>query len=380
MWLAILTILVGLILAIRRQVWTSAVRPVRRLDERLTLIGRDARDRQADFENRSIGTSYRVYDLVPGVAAEVAQLRSRVSGLRSWRVAFGWSSGDAQGRLDAVVADASKVDEVVQQWPSLCGDLHALDVELAQVEQPTAPTAPATLAPLIVSRAHDLLVPLGGGPPTKELTLAEARRLLEEVPKTTKVLELLPIAAQLEDDAANLPVPRSEPSDRVVWAESRRLSRQVRVELALAEDAFAVEKEGVDALIDRARMLVRQLPPPAGGRLAAAIAPGALVPEPAIAFISSVGRIARSTWSAASTTREIDGLWLLISIAIAVWSGLQLYYVDKPWGRPGDVVILLVWAFGATTVLTGLFSALENVAAGTLPLTKSKPGGNDTAG
>jgi len=379
-WLAILTILIGLALAIWRQVWTSAVRPVRRVDERLTLIGRDALDRQADFKNRSVGTSYRVYDVVPAAAAEVARLQTQLAGLTRWRVAFGWGSGDEQDRLDAVVADAAKLDEVIQQWPSLAGDLHALDDELEKVEQPADPNAPAALAPLVVSRAHDLLAPLGGGPTTKELTIDEARRLLEEVPKTTKVLELLPVAAQLEDDAANLPAPTSEPSDRDVWAEVRRLDRQIHVELALAEDAFAVEKEGVDALIDRARTLVRQLPPPVGGRLAAAIAPGAVIPEPAIAFISGVGRIARTAWSAVSSTREIDLLWLLISIAVAIWSGLQLYYIDKPWGRPGDVLILLVWAFGATTVLTGLLSALENVAAGTLPLRKSKAGGNDTAG
>ena len=76
MWLAMLMIVVGLALGIWRQLWISSIRPVRRADERVTLIGQDALDRQAEFERNTVGMSYRVYDLVSAVAPEVARLQT----------------------------------------------------------------------------------------------------------------------------------------------------------------------------------------------------------------------------------------------------------------------------------------------------------------
>jgi hypothetical protein len=83
-WFAVLMILVGLAAAIWRQIWTSSVRPVRRADERLTLVGKDALDRQAKYEQRARTASYRVYDLVTGVAPEVARLQTQLGALRGW--------------------------------------------------------------------------------------------------------------------------------------------------------------------------------------------------------------------------------------------------------------------------------------------------------
>ena len=186
----------------------------------------------------------------------------------------------------------------------------------------------------------------------------------------TKALELLPVVSQLESDVAQLPPLSNLPNFYTRRCGPKRTASSVKfvAEFAVAKDVQALEQENMDGLIARARTLVRQLPVQVAGQAAAVAPPTAVVAEPAISLFSRVGDIAKTLWSAVSSTREVDLLWLLVAIAIAVWSGFALYYVGKPWGRPGDFVILFVWAFGATTILTSVLSALENVAAGPLPL------------
>jgi hypothetical protein len=288
---------------------------------------------------------------------------------KGWRTAFGWASGGEQNRLDSILDEAAKLDQVVQQWPAMADRFGELETRVRAVEQP-AQDPPASLAPLLLPAAHSFLAPLGGGPMTKQLTIDQARRLVDEVPKTTKALELLPVAAQLHKDLLQLPMPTQELTDREVFAEAHRLDRLIRAEFASAQDAAVLEQANVDELLVRQRSLIWQLPPPDGGRLASMLEGEAPAPEPPIAVFAAAGRLARAAWSAVSSTREIDLLWLLVAIATAVWTGLALYYFDKPWGRPADFLILFLWSFGTTTILTSVLSALENAAAGPLPLKK----------
>lgn len=377
-WLAVLAIAIGLGIGVWRQIWISSIRPVRRTDERLTLIGRDALDRQDEFRQRAGTATYRVYDMVFGVASEVARLQTELADLlpsietvQGWRAAFGWAAGDAQDRLDRLVEEAAALDDTVSRWVPLASELQKLDAQLRTIDESGSDEGLGDLAPFLVASARSLVAPVAGEPTTKHLTIAETRALIDLVPKTTAALELLPVAGQLKADLAALRRP-DEPADYEVWAEARRLDRQARAELALAEDASALGQANVDDLLARARTLYRQLAEPPTGGLAALVEEEAL-PEPAIAFFSDLGRTARAVWSALGSTRGVDVVWLLVAIALAVWSGLTLFYLDKPWGRPTDFVILTVWAFGTTTILTPLLSALENVAAGALPLKKSKP-------
>jgi hypothetical protein len=348
---------------------------VRRADARITLIGTDALNRQADFEDRSGTATYHVYDMVPAIAVQVARLQTALAALRPswlsrerWRLVLGWGAGNAQEQLDAVMDQAKDLDALVQQWPTLADELDKLDVKMREVQAPAN-----ELAPGLMASATDLLAPLGGGPETKEVTIEEVRALLADVPKTTAALALVPAVVQLHEDVAQLePLQSLTMFDQEFWAEAHRLDREILVNFSLASDVAALEQGHIDELMLRLRALVRQLPASEGGRLASAELEGRPVPESGLALLSGVGRIARMFWSAVSSTRGIDLLWLLVAVAVAMWSGLTLYYFDKPWGRPADFVILFVWAFGSATLLASLLSALEDVTAGPLPFRKQK--------
>jgi hypothetical protein len=66
------------------------------------------------------------------------------------------------------------------------------------------------------------------------------------------------------------------------------------------------------------------------------------------AFIRKIGR------------RTADFLAFVIAAAIAVFTALSQLYVGKAWGTWIDQVAILVWAFGATAVLTDVLQALLN--------------------
>lgn len=377
---AILVITIGLLLAVWRQVHSSGG-PIRRADNRVTLIGEDAVLRQAEFEERAASASYRVYDIKLGVAQDVGRLRSALASQRpsltskkGLQAAFGTKDPD---ELNAVLKDAAALEQTVQHWPEVAKDLKALAEAVQGLDNAHGAAGiprPSEFSPLLVQRARELLMSAGGSPRTKPLTLHEARELSDEVPKLTSALKLLPIVAGLYVHLELGGVPSDlDPSDRDVWFRARRLVRQARAEFAVAADVVTLEQAKVDELVGQARALHRRVaPPPAPGEDLPDVMVDRreeLAPQFPIPIIGGIGRLLGGAWAQLST-RPVDLVWLVVAIAIAVWSGLALYWIDKPWGRPSDVIVLLVWAFGTTTLLTPIFSALEDVAARPTPLTK----------
>ncbi len=378
---AILVIAIGLLLSVWRQVNSSAG-PIRRADKRVTLIGGDALLRQDEFEERAGNATYRVYDVKPGVMQEVARLQTalveqwpRLTSKAGLKAAFGTKDQD---RLDAIVKDAASLDEAVQHWPKVAHDLEALAEVVQTINvvdgSPDVRSTPGEFAPSLVERARALLAPTGGGPTTRPLTIEEAKELGAEAPKLTSALNLLRTVVELHAKLKG-PMPANmDTSDEDVWFQARRLVRQARAEFALAADVATLEQGKVDELVNRARALYRQVAPPrAPGEEGAgleSVTARELALEGSIPIIGGIGRVLRAAWSQVST-RRVDLFWLIVAIALAVWSGLTLYWFDKPWGRPTDVIVLMVWAFGATTLLTPIFSALEDVAARPTPLKRS---------
>lgn len=378
---AILVIAVGLWLSVWRQVRTSAG-PIRRADKRAKLIGEDALLSQDEFADRAGSASYRVYDFRPGVMQEVARLQTaltewwpRLTSISGLQAAFGTKNDEW---LDAILKDAASLDAYVEHWPKIADDLKALAGVVQAIDAADASSdlaaKPGQFAEQIVKRARSILAPTGGGPTSKPLTLEEAKDLSEEIPKLTSALTLLPILADLHAKLEGDPPGNMEPEDAGVWFEARRIVRQARAEFAVATDVAMLEKSGVDRLVKRARALYRQVAPPiAPDEQEAALASlmeGEPAPEGSIPIIGGIGRILIATWSHLAT-RSVDLVWLVVAILLAFWSGLTLYWFDKPWGRWTDVVVLLVWAFGTATVLTPMLSALEDVVARPTALKRS---------
>lgn len=352
---ALIAASVGLALGVLRQVRTNSL-PVRRLDKRVTLIGEEALRNDDEYAKRAGAATYNGYDLMSAVGPEMARLQIALALLNpGWLTRQGWIaafSGKDEEHLDGLVKEAAELNDLVQQWPNLATDFEELMAELRKVDELSL----KGLAPNLVQSARSMVAPTEGNPKSTVLTIKQARDLVEAVPKTTRALRLLPVASQLSKELAHQP---DVPSDRPVWVEAGHLTRQALAELAVAKDASSLEQAKVDELLTRARALYRQLPPREAGRTAA-IVPQDFVPETVIALIAGLGRAARSTWSVLSA-RQIDIVWLAVAIGLAIWSGLTLYYVDKPWGRLGDIIIMVVWAFGATALLTPVLSAIEDV-------------------
>ncbi len=88
----------------------------------------------------------------------------------------------------------------------------------------------------------------------------------------------------------------------------------------------------VEELVARAQSLQRQLivpQPPAGGRELFA---GPAGPAETASSINLLGWIGRAIGAALSYTRagSLDWVWLILAVVIAFWTGLQLYWIDKP--------------------------------------------------
>ena len=377
---AILVIAIGLWAGIWRQVYSNGS-PIRRADKRVTQIGYDAIERQRQFEDRARTASFLVYRINQGAAQEVARLERalaeqwpRLTSITGLRAAF-WTKDPDE--LDAVLKDAAALDQTVRHWPSVADDLRALAATVAAITGAGPlgePVTPGDFAPLLVAHARDVLAPTGASTTEKALTIKEAGALSEEVPKLNNALKLLPTVVELYG-ALDSPDPPDElrASDKEVWLQARRLMQQARSEFAVATDVARLEQAKVDDLVKQSQAYYWQVAPkPAPAEQSAEMAAfieGGPARAAAVPVIGDIGRLLGTAWSGI-TTRSVGTFWVLAAIALAFWSGLTTYWFDKPWGRPADYVVLFVWAFGATTLVAPILSALEDFIGRPTPLKK----------
>ncbi|MGX7677730.1 hypothetical protein ACSMXN_02400 [Jatrophihabitans sp. DSM 45814] len=385
-WLwPLLVILVGFILASAQQAWTSNYRPLRRANNRLTAIGKEALDKQQLFIENAGNENYGKYNFQTGVLQQINKLQRTLDALqpawaRRWFLAFvPWAKDEHQDEYDKVITDMTALEQVVTDWPALSDALDILGSSLAA----TKADGSFAMAPLLVDRAGAILNPVAqdaaGAPSSAEIDLdfKAAQALVKEVGETSVALALLPTAKQLGEQLEEVePGDGSVPSDEAVYEEAMRKFRQARSELAIAESAEAVQKAKVDTLLTDARALVLQLDKPVTAEvdLAAVVEiqdDAAAQLTPTSGLFGLFPRLAGALKRGAGSVRSVDSVWLFVSLAVAAWTGLAALYVGKPWGQWQDYVALLVWAFGGTAVLTSLLSGLANVAAGPLVLKKT---------
>ena len=361
----LLVILLGFVLATIERAWVNNQRPMRRARARLTALGNVAIQKQMEYDRLASGATYRRYTFTIGVARKVAVLQGELD-----KALPGWSRRwflpvaveEQQKAYDAVVKEMVDVDATITSWPSLAAGFD----ELRGVLSASEPLA--DLAPELLSSARSLLDPANGDDLEVQLTYEEARRLLDQVPKTTAALRLLPLAKELAEQLPGLQPDGSRQSDFDVYERAYRLLNQAEAELAMAADSSDVENGHVQGLLSEARSLALQLRPAAPVKLEAAVAGEITYLARPVAWL---GRVLAAFSTSAGHVRAVDFTWLVIATALGAWTGLATLYFGKAWGTPSDYIALLAWAIAAAVVLTPILAALERVASGPLQLGES---------
>lgn len=339
-------------------------------------ISRDAVCAQNTFEKDAASTTYHGYRFLDGALRRIVEIQdeldtARPSWLRHWYLAFVSTAKDEQ---DVVIENASKkmaaLDETIRAWAKLPADLAILRLQVDAIrpsENATSSVDLAQIAPKLVARAEHLLAPTGS--PDHPLDPDEAAHLVAEVPQTTTALALIRVAVQIGIRLSEVEPNPVDDADYNIWIRARQVYRQARAELVGAESAEEVANARIDELLQTARRLGLQLIP-----AESVWEPQSFVGVISEAFGPSVGavpafrRLGAVVKAGVRRGRVLSIVWVLLAFAVAMWTGLSALYLDKAWGVPRDYFAMFVWALGVGTVVPTLFSALQEFAAGPLPL------------
>lgn len=393
-WLwAVGCLLLGFALAAANQAFATNTRPRWRANRRLNDIGRAVLTRQEQFERSAGSARYSAYTVVVGVMKEIARLQISLDDLRptgfgrllSWL--FPFSKSDQEKALAEVVEEMAMLAEEVNAWPAHADDLAALTSRLIELDV-VDPFDPGRLlpppnpmfqaAPGVVVDAMKQIAPNstsnGESPLDVEAMRALSASLAITVPTIDVVENHIKLRATLPDGP---PDPaRVDDSDRAVYFAARRLRDRIDAELREAPNAKAVQDASVDELAGELRALVLSLPGTertfTPSSLPGHVEISNLVPTGlggvVGAVVGLIPRLVRGAARVVSHGRQVELLWLAIALVAAIWSGLAALYVDKPWGSPTDIAAAIAWGLAATTALTPLLGALENLVAGPLRL------------
>lgn len=368
----LIPMILGIILAAAHTAWVDNYRPLRRAGNRLTQVGIAALESQATFEREAAQATYRVYNITQGAMREVSQLQLRLTAMqpswwKRWLLSFWpWSKAEQQSEFEEVVKSMEALDAAAGSWASASDAMAELRTGLDEARH----TRNDRLAPSLISHLDELIDPSKGGSQSQEADLTKSSDLIAEVHRSTVALKLLPRLVELEELLERVkPTPQtSTPSDIEVYRSAVRNYRALRAEFAAAHDVNALEAARVDQLLVTTRAMALQLEPAKPIVDLQDAAPPAGLPE--VGTVAAIPALQEALARAVAAVRSIDAAWLLVAIAVTLWSGFVALYVDKPWGTWQDYVAAFVWAYGGTAVLTAVLTSLQNVAAPPMELKK----------
>lgn len=376
LYLPILVLLLGIVLGISQHLWINIIRPVSRLDKRISRIVGAALKRQADFRQEAGSAEFAKYDSTKGIAVEAARLQTTLGeilpgGLRIFPAALAWSSDGRQPKFEKVLKDAEKLEDVSVGWPQLAEDFKELDECLEQV------STLSERAPGLLNYARRLACP-SDDPEIIEPSFKQIDALRTTIPATVSALGLVQSA---DDLISKVDYVESNPPDELrdieTFHEARQLSRQIRNQLVSATDTLSIVEGEVESYLKTAHLLVSRVIDPDSVPDVASIVPEEEEPVTTRGrLVSGIAQGLKGIVEVADSPRTVDFFWLTLSVAIAVWSGLTVNYFGKPWGSWFDVIVLAVWTLGATAVLSGLLSALGRLFAGEITLEKDQKEGS----
>lgn len=364
--LAIILILIGLTLAFIFHFYVANSYRVGRVAAALEHLDSEAQVAQDAFVQASDGNPWHNYSIGVGARRQAAELveRATKSTTNNW---WWWlrSSDDVDADLKSATADGATLKGQIASWPAVADELSALaDVDLSPAEQELVTNLwtwrNATLAPEVAARTlePDEWVKLGTNAAAAAKALGLAKVALE-----------LSAAVERYDGADD----QLETPDLLILFEARAKKREALAELKRAATPDEVAKLEIQADLDAVRRLLDQLPPvrPAGKAAGYTSANfiAADLPEWVGATLAAAATAPTYTEQTGHlpSPRAIRGwnwaLFVIVGFA-AIWAGLVGAYFDKAWGTPRDIVTMLLWGFGTTTVLTPVFDALQHLGEG----------------
>jgi len=319
------------------------------------------------------------YSVDPAFRGQLSALRGRLR--RALVDGDPRAAGTVEVRIDEL---ETSLERWRAQAPAAFRDLGeaARAAQAAYPPPPAAGTAAAGKASAAVGatavagqpaarlRAHaQELFALDGDP----VPVHDLAALLDEIAATTAALRLLPGLAALRARLEELPAARDVDL-------ARGLLARVEADLGAAGSGReALAQEPAQAL-RRAAELLGRLPggavpgwagaagtTVAGATAATSTATGTVAaPAPATApgtagTVASAGTVAAAPGGAPG--RSAGSLPLLLTVAAAaLWGGLLLWYVGRPWGTPVDLVSAVAWGYGSTLVAGVALDAADRLA------------------
>ncbi|MFC0430615.1 hypothetical protein [Kutzneria buriramensis] len=304
--------------------------------------------------------------IAPGAAREANALAERAADVqRRYPGVFnllGHPSDDDAAAVESITKDIAAVAAAIAEWRSraatVLGALKSTVDGLAGLDE---------LAPGLKDHADGAL---GPGSPA-ELETSEIQGFLADAEATAAALELLPTVSKLDAalQARAGSLSGYESWQSIWYAEARGLTDEVLDSLRTARTGTDVVAADLDHKLEQARQIALRLPDPTrplpgGFEVATAVelVTAAPVPDgvPGL-FDRFRARPAPTPDQLVRRTRITDRWLLLVAAVVAVWGGLTLWYVDKPWGTVLDLVAALLWGLGAGVVAGPLADAVERV-------------------
>jgi len=358
LWLALIPIVLGFALAI----WSQNRMAGSRAQLLWWLRRINGRTHAADvlFYEKAGNTDWDRYRVSPAVAKETKTLRDELGNskrglprLLSW---LPWPTGEGAEARASLIARIGDVDRFVEDWPAFADALRQASDRVALASSAYAPT-PGWLARWVQIKQ----------PGTAELPLSELvdrRDFVDQLPDAIEVMEQLAALVEYLDALSRESSSASwtEP-DRLMLARARQKEREANA--ALHEVVTSTEVLDVVApLAERATSLTARLPRLAGvpkksieeARTATAGKDAAVSPTVAL-FRRFVQRLAGRQYVAT------QGALVLVTLLVAVWSGLSLLYLDKAWGTPADFLSAFAWGFVSTTLISPVLGLLQGLAS-----------------
>lgn len=366
----LLMIFVGLALALGQLAWVKNRRPINLAKKALKKdVANRAASQQSMFAANASGTTWQAYDFTAGILAEVEALKVRLDELppASRRGKLGrwlpYPLKEQQDRYDAILSEAAALKDTVDHWPLLATTPFS-NLNAAWLAIPTNKKA-INLA----DDAGKLLLEAGSSSPMP-LSSEQASELLDLVPRTTKALSLLVVGAEVEATIRALSTQTpTDAFDKAAYDRARQDSALANAELLRAKNAKDVEAAGVEELLESARRELSKLPP---GRR---IGPTSFsLPPPDVETAPSSPPWTETATAIARRIAVADLAIFVLAGLAALWTGLGALYLGKPWGRWGDYIAMVAWAFGIAAVSSLFIESLERLAGGDVQLNKAKTG------
>ena len=373
---AVFAVCGGILLALAIQRYMGVLRLTWPLAEREATVGARFEEAQAAFDHTAAGRPFASYSLSDFEIRQGA-LRSRIPALQ--RSVF-TSLETTNSTYQAIDTELKSLEAVPEQWKGFAARLAALETALANIDwdqvPPNAYLQPPKEHPVLYDRMQLLLT-------GSALTI---QQLGERFTETSKGPDRLAVWESLNRRAAALHASFRKLQTTVDTAPDSPQIQEVRLLLppiaaALVPvwnglwthtDIDPTAQTSLDSVESQIAIARSRAPEPDKNK---SFAPQDVLPA-SDALAETFRRLAETAEPTAeeATTDDATRVRLLqerqrraaagvafVAFLIALYTGLEKFYVDKPFGHWSDYVDIVVWAVATQSLLDMLLRGLDRV-------------------